>query len=52
MTAYDLVPDHEVLLAMYQIGYLCEDSNLTGRAYDVTDRDGTPRKVRFCDLGK
>lgn len=52
MTAYDLVPDNEALLAMYQIGYLCEDTNLTGRAYDVTDRDGTVRKVRFCDLGK
>lgn len=52
MTAYDLTPDNEALLAMYQIGYLCVDSNLTGRAYDVTDRDGTVRKVRFCDLGK
>ncbi|MFN7177983.1 hypothetical protein [Hyphomonas sp.] len=52
MTAYDLMPDNEALLAMYQIGYLCEDTNLTGRAYDVTDRDGTVRKVRFCDLGK
>lgn len=52
MTAYDLTPDNEALLAMYQIGYLCEDTNLTGRAYDVTDRDGTVRKVRFCDLGK
>ncbi len=52
MTAYNLTPDNESLLAMYQIGYLCEDPGLTGRAYDVIDRDGTKRKVRFCDLGK
>jgi hypothetical protein len=37
---------------MSQIGYLCDDSNLTGRAYAVTDRDGTTRNLRFCDFGK
>lgn len=52
MVANDIMPGNEELLAMYQIGYLCEDSNLTGRAYPVTDRDGTVRNVRFCDFGK
>ena len=52
MVANDLLPGNEELLAMYQIGYLCEDSNLTGRLYQVTDRDGTVRDVRFCDFGK
>jgi len=52
MVANDLTPGNEELLAMYQIGYLCEDSNLTGRAYRVADRDGTVRSVRFCDFGK
>lgn len=52
MVANDLTPGNEELLAMYQIGYLCEDSNLTGRAYPITDRDGSERSVRFCDFGK
>jgi hypothetical protein len=52
MVANDLTPDNEELLAMQQIGYLCDDTNLTGRAYKVTDRDGTVRNLRFCDLGK
>ncbi len=52
MTANDILPGNEELLAMYQIGYLCEDSNLTGRAYPVSDRDGTVRNLRFCDFGK
>lgn len=52
MVANDITPGNEELLAMYQIGYLCEDPNLTGRAYPVTDRDGTVRSVRFCDFGK
>jgi hypothetical protein len=52
MVANDITPGNEELLAMYQIGYLCEDPNLTGRAYPVTDRDGTVRNVRFCDFGK
>jgi len=52
MVSNDILPDNEELLAMYQIGYLCEDSNLTGRAYAVTDRDGTMRNLRFCDFGK
>lgn len=52
MVANDVQPGNEELLAMFQIGYLCEDSNLTGRAYPVTDRDGTVRSLRFCDMGK
>lgn len=52
MVANDIVPGNEELLAMFQIGYLCDDSNLTGRAYAVTDRDGTVRNLRFCDFGK
>ena len=52
MVANDILPGNEGLLAMYQIGYLCEDSNLTGRAYPVSDRDGTLRDLRFCDFGK
>jgi len=52
MVANDITPGNEELLAMYQIGYLCEDPGLTGRAYPVTDRDGTVRNVRFCDFGK
>ncbi len=52
MIASDLLPSNDPLLAMYQIGYLCEDSNLTGKAYAVTDRDGTVRQLRFCDFGK
>ncbi len=52
MTANDIEPGNEELLAMYQIGYLCDESNLTGRAYSVSDRDGTVRSLRFCDFGK
>ena len=52
MVANDILPGNEELLAMYQIGYLCDDSNLTGRAYSVSDRDGTVRSLRFCDFGK
>jgi hypothetical protein len=52
MVANDLTPDNEELLAMYQIGYLCDDPNLTGRSYSVNDRDGTVRNLRFCDFGK
>lgn len=52
MVANDILPGNEELLAMYQIGYLCEDTNLTGRAYSVSDRDSTVRSLRFCDFGK
>ncbi len=52
MIAYDLVPRNEILVAMYQIGYLCEDEALTGRAYSATEPDGTARRLQFCDFGK
>jgi hypothetical protein len=52
MTQYNLSVGNEPLLAMYQIGYLCDDSALTGKTYSVTDRDGTAKTLRFCDLGK
>ena len=52
MFQYNIEPDNEVKLAMYQIGYLCDESGLTGQSYAVTDRDGTSRKLRFCDYGK
>ena len=52
MTQYDIQPDNEVKLAMYQIGYLCDESGLTGQTYTVADRDGTTRRLRFCDYGK
>lgn len=52
MTSYSIEPDNDVKLAMYQIGYLCDESGLTGQSYTVTDRDGTVRTLRFCDYGK
>lgn len=52
MNAYSIEPDNEVKLAMFQIGYLCDESGLTGRSYTVTDRDGVVRTLRFCDYGK
>lgn len=52
MTSHALEPGNEPLLAMYQIGYLCDEPDLTGQAYTVTDRDGTERTLRFCDYGK
>jgi len=52
MRANDLTPDNDALLAMYQIGYLCEGDELAGRTYDVTEPDGTFHELRFCDTGK
>ncbi|PKP83506.1 MAG: hypothetical protein CVT79_01535 [Alphaproteobacteria bacterium HGW-Alphaproteobacteria-18] len=52
MTQYSIEPDNDLKLAMYQIGYLCDESGLTGQSYTVADRDGTTRKLRFCDFGK
>lgn len=52
MLANDITPDNSQLLAMYQIGYLCEGDELTGRTYDVTEPDGTYHELRFCDFGK
>lgn len=52
MIANDLVPSNEALIAMYDIGYLCEGDELTGRAYEAVEMDGTTRELRFCDFGK
>ncbi|MBL4878401.1 MAG: hypothetical protein JKY78_05860 [Hyphomonas sp.] len=52
MIASDLTPDNETLIAMYQIGYLCEGDELTGRTYDAVEPDGTDHALRFCDFGK
>lgn len=45
-------PSNDRLVAMYQIGYLCEDEELTGPAYDAVEPDGTARRLQFCDFGK
>ena len=52
MLANALTPDNGHLLDMYQIGYLCEDAELTGPSYRLVEPDGTDRVVRFCDFGK
>ena len=52
MLASALKPGNEYILDMYQIGYLCEDAELTGPSYNLTEPDGTDRIVRFCDFGK
>jgi hypothetical protein len=52
MSSYNITPDNDTLIAMYQIGYLCDGLELTGRAYAMTDRDDSKKSLRFCDLGK
>ena len=52
MQANNFTPENGTLLAMYQIGYLCDDEGLTGRSYNATDTDGTALNLHFCDLGK
>ena len=52
MQANNLTPDNAHLLAMYQIGYLCEGDELAGPAYATTEPDGTSRSLQFCDSGK
>lgn len=52
MIANDLTPGNETLIAMYQIGYLCEGDELTGRTYEAVEDDGTEHALRFCDFGK
>lgn len=52
MIQADLTPDNDTLVAMYQIGYLCEGDELSGRSYDAVEADGTPRELQFCDFGK
>lgn len=52
MLAHALTPENAYILDMYQIGYLCEDAELTGPSYKLIEPDGTDRVVRFCDFGK
>lgn len=52
MIMHNLTPDNATLVAMYDIGYLCEGEELTGRSYDMTEPDGTFHSLRFCDFGK
>lgn len=52
MLTNNLSPDNAYLVDMFQIGYLCDDPNLTGPSYDMTEPDGTARTVRFCEFGK
>ncbi len=48
----NLQPENAYLVDLYQMGYLCDDPNLTGPSYDLTEPDGTMRLVRFCEFGK
>ncbi|MEO0983626.1 MAG: hypothetical protein AAFX03_13350 [Pseudomonadota bacterium] len=52
MLAGGVTPTNDQLVAMYQIGYLCEGDEYTGPAYAATEPDGTARTLRFCDFGK
>ncbi len=52
MLTNNLQPDNAYIVDMFQIGYLCDDPNLTGPSYDLTEPDGTARTVRFCEFGK
>ena len=52
MQASNLTPNNAILVAMYQIGYLCEGEALTGRVFSATDVDGGALSLQFCDLGK
>lgn len=52
MLANALTPTNDYILDMFQIGYLCEDAELTGPSYQLVEPDGTDRVVRFCDFGK
>lgn len=52
MLATNLNPGNDYLVAMYQIGWLCEGEGFTGPVYAATEPDGTGRNLQFCDFGK
>ena len=52
MLERDLTPGNNYLLDLYQIGYLCDDVELAGPSYQVTEPDGTVRGLQFCEFGK
>lgn len=52
MLESNLNPGNDYLVAMYQIGWLCEGEGFTGPVYPATEPDGTSRSLQFCDFGK
>lgn len=52
MLGSNLTPGNDYLVAMYQIGWLCEGEGFTGPIYAATEPDGTGRSLQFCDFGK
>jgi len=52
MLENSLTPGNDYLIAMYQIGWLCEGEGFTGPIYSATEPDGTNRSLQFCDFGK
>ena len=52
MLATNLNPGNDYLIAMNQIGWLCEGEGFTGPTYPVTELDGSNRNLQFCDFGK
>lgn len=52
MLATNLNPGNEYLVAMNQIGWLCEGEGYTGPVYAATAQDGTNMSLQFCDFGK
>ena len=52
MLESNLNPGNDYLIAMYQIGWLCEGEGFTGPIYPATEPDGTGRRLQFCDFGK
>lgn len=52
MLATNLNPGNDYLIAMEQIGWLCQGEGFTGPEYAATAIDGTERSLQFCDFGK
>lgn len=52
MLATNLNPGNEYLIAMEQIGWLCEGEGYTGPIYAATSHDGNDMNLQFCDFGK
>ncbi|NBC19592.1 MAG: hypothetical protein GVY06_00870 [Alphaproteobacteria bacterium] len=52
MLSSDLTPSNAYLVDLYQMGYLCEGAELTGRSYQVREPDGTARSLKYCEFGK
>lgn len=52
MLENNLTPSNDHLIALYQMGYLCEGDEYGGPVYAATEPDGTPRSLQYCDFGK